>query len=137
MVQVSDCDLYYSDSFSLGKIHKTNGLFERYQYAKTLCAGVDDDRLKAAFLEAVGFLNSGVFPDFMEPHIGVDEYGEVSFSIGNSKGYLDVGFNGTGEISYHIRHDQNPDLTTFGDDGWDGVSPPTSLVESAIEMLHD
>lgn len=123
-------------SAPLRKIYETSGLFERYQFAKSLCEGVDGERLRKAFVEAVGLLNSGVFPAYVRPHVGVDEYGEFSFSVKTNAGYFDVGVNGGGEISFHVRNDASPDMSVYGDLEWDGRSPPENLIEGALGLLH-
>jgi hypothetical protein len=128
---------FKSDSSSAAKIYEVDDLFQKYQYAKLLCEGVESARLRAAFIEAANFLNSGIFSDYFRPSIGVDEYGEFSFSMRSSRGYLDVGVCGTGEISYHIRNDAEPEKTKFGDVAWDSISPPVELTESAIDLLHE
>jgi hypothetical protein len=128
---------YRSDSFAAARIYEVNDLFQKYQYAKLLCEGVEAARLRSAFAEAASFLNSGIFSDYYKPHIGVDEYGEFSFTIRSNRGYLDVGVSGRGEISYHVRNDADPTKTRFGDAAWDRVSPPADLTESAIELLHE
>jgi hypothetical protein len=128
---------FQSDSSSVARIYEVDDLFQKYQFAKILCESAEIDRLRAAFIEATSFLNCGIFSDFQRPHVGVDEYGEFSFSIRSSRGYLDVGVCGTGEISYHIRNDLEPEKTKFGDTVWDRVSPPSDLTESAIELLHE
>jgi hypothetical protein len=93
---------------------------------------VRDDEMAA--VEATRILNSGIFPDFLEPHVSVDAYGEFSISLRRPGGYLDIGVCGDGELSYHVRNDFDTSKTVYGDVTWDGATLPDELVEAAIQL---
>ena len=96
-------------------IYSVNSLFELFQASRLLCEDVPESRLKTAFMDATKVLNSGIFSEYVRPHIGVDEFGEFSFSLKNEHGYLDIGVSGDGAVSYHARNDSDPSQTAYGD----------------------
>lgn len=100
-------------------------------------AGASEDRvgkLALASLEAQYVSRSGLFPEYHEPDISIDECGEISFALSTHRGYLDIGVCGLGEISYHVRNDYEPSMTAFGDKSLkNGL--PEDLVESAASMF--
>jgi hypothetical protein len=104
---------------STAQVYEISELISLYQAARIFCIDVREDQLKIAFLEATRIMNSGIFPDFVKPHVGVDQHGEFSISLKSTDGYLDIGVCGDGEISFHVRNDVNPSLTAYGDTKWD------------------
>jgi hypothetical protein len=112
-------------------------LFELYQAGRLFCEDVPEAQLKAAFFEASRILNSGIFPEYIKPQIGIDDCGEFSFSIKNLYGYLDIGVSGEGQISYHVRNDADPSKTTFNDCEWDGLNMPEQLIACAVQILRE
>ncbi len=109
-------------------------IFSKFQAAKAFSEGVDAYKIKMAAVEATRILNSGIFPDFLEPHVSVDAYGEFSISLRLPGGYLDIGVCGNGELSYHVRNDLDTSKTAYGDVPWDGVTLPDELIEAAIQL---
>lgn len=109
-------------------------IFTKFQAAKAFCEGVDIDEIRRAAVEAARILNSGIFPDFLEPHVSVDAYGEFSISLSCPGGYLDIGVRGDGELSYHVRNDLDTSKTAYGDVAWDGATLPNELLEAAIQL---
>lgn len=124
-----------TQNFGSVQFSEVDTLFALFQKAKLISQGIDEQTLKKAVVEAVRLMSSGLFPDFQKPAISVDEYGEFSFSIENSSGYLDIGVCGHGELSYHVRNDVNPDFTVFGDCDWNDTSVPDELVEGTVNLL--
>jgi len=112
-------------------------LFELFQSARLFCDDLTEEQLENALRDAIRIRNSGLFPEYITPDVGVDEYGEFSFSVKSLKGYLDIGVNGGNEISFHVRNDSDPSLTAFGDLEWDRPGLPSELVESAVRFLND
>lgn len=109
-------------------------IFSKFQAAKAFCEGIDIDRIRMAAIETTRILNSGIFPDFLEPHVSVDVYGEFSISLRRLGGYLDIGVCGDGELSFHVRNDFDTSKTVYGDVAWDGATLPEELVEAAIQL---
>ena len=109
-------------------------IFSKFQSAKEFCEGVDIDRIRLAAVEAARILNSGIFPDFLEPQVSVDAYGEFSISLKRPGGYLDIGVRGDGELSYHVRNDLDASKTTYGDIPWYGSNLPDELIDAAIQF---
>ena len=109
-------------------------VFSKYQAAKAFCEGVETAKIRTAAVEATRIINSGIFSDFLEPHVSVDAYGEFSISLRCSAGYLDIGVCGNGELSYHIRNDLDISKTAYGDVQWDGATLPDELIEAAIQL---
>lgn len=110
-------------------------IFSKFQAAKAFSEGADTERVRAAAVQAVRILNSGIFPDFLQPSISVDAYGEFSISLRSSGGYLDIGVCGDNEISYHVRNDTDASKSVYGDVEWDGVALPDDLIEAAIQLV--
>jgi len=109
-------------------------IFSKFQAAKAFCDGVGADKIRKAAVEATRILNSGIFPDFLEPHVSVDAYGEFSISLRRPSGYLDIGVCGDGELSYHVRNDFDSSKTAYGDVPWDGATLPDELIKAAIQL---
>ena len=93
--------------------------------------------LECAIINAAMILNSGILADFVTPRISVDQYGEFSFSVKNSRGYLDIGVDGKGSISYHVRNDIDPSKSVYGDERLDGYELPTPLVDGVAQLFED
>ena len=119
-----------------GVIIKTMQIFTEFKAAKSFCEGVDADRIVTAATEATRILNSGIFPDFIEPNVSVDDCGEFSISLRCPGGYLDIGVCGDGELSYHVRNDLDASKTAYGDVKWNGMNLPDELVEAAIHLVY-
>ena len=118
-------------------VYEASDLFQLFQAARLFCDGVSESTLRAALREAIALKGSGLFPEFIKPEVGIDECGEFSFSVRNSKGYLDIGVSGVGELSFHVRNDCDPSATEYGDMAWDGNGLPLELVESSMYLLND
>lgn len=111
--------------------------FELYQSAKLFCDDIPENQLKNAVVEAIRLMHSGIFSYYIQPDVGIDECGEISFTHKNERGYLDIGISGTGEISFHVRNDFDPTCTVFGDEAWNGVVPPENLLAGVVSLLQE
>lgn len=56
---------------------------------------------------------------------------ETSITYKNSAGYIDVGLSNNGDLSFHVRNDCNPHLSSYGDIKWDGKELPSEFLTSA------
>lgn len=130
-------DKVESNSLPKTKVLEVQKFLELYQSAKLFCEDISNDRLKVAVVEAIRLMNSGIFLDYVQPNIAVDDCGEFSFTHKNGRGYMDIGVNGTGEISFHVRNDQDPSSTVYGDEAWNGVTPPENLLAGVVSLLQD
>lgn len=108
-------------------------LQQAHQFALTYFPNIDKTQLYQAFRET-WMLSSYLFSDNMPPSITVDPHGEFTMSYRSHCGYIDIGTNGTGELSYHVRNDVQPDASIFDDIDWSDHRIPMQLVK-AIEAL--
>ena len=125
-------------SRNMGRATASRRLLEKvhqaYLSAKRTFTDLDQDRLDRAFEEAKHLAGSRIFGAGIVPDIGVDQYGEFTFSHESSAGYIDIGVRGDGELSYHVRNDRNPKDSKYDDYKWKDYHIPPELIE-AISAL--
>lgn len=90
-----------------------------YLYTKFIYQDLDSAKLDKGYIEAKILINYRLFSDEFYPHISIDPYGEFIFSHKSNKGYVDIGVRGEGELSYHVRNDDDPQKTRYEDYKWD------------------
>jgi len=108
----------------------TSDICRVISFARRNFQSLDCNQLEQAFCEALVLANSGLFDSEMYPDVGVDPYGEITFSHKSSAGYVDIGVRGEKELSYHVRNDVEPCQTKFDDHDWNYNLLPRPLSDA-------
>ncbi|MEM9059962.1 MAG: hypothetical protein AAGD13_05825 [Pseudomonadota bacterium] len=100
------------------------------KWAKTFCEYESEEELNQAASEAFQLIDAGLFSAAMFPKISVDSYGEFCFILKRESAYVDIGVEGTGRVSYHIRND-TLNKSTHGDDE---IANPLTIGEIKLAL---